>query len=143
MAGLNIKAGQVTAKGTKITTAHVDAVAADEAYLEIIADNTEQVLAAIPAAIGKALEAIGIMAEGHVVGYMTEHHIVDTGRLRNSITHTIDNGGKAAIVGTNVEYATYVHEGTHKMAGRPFLTATVTKHSKEYRDELEKHLKSS
>lgn len=48
---------------------------------------------------------------------------VDTGRLRSSITWRIeaDGNGVVAIVGTNVEYAIYVHEGTRHMSGRPFL----------------------
>lgn len=35
---------------------------------------------------------------------------VDDGNLRNSITHEID--GTVGVVGTNVEYAPYVHQGT-------------------------------
>lgn len=48
---------------------------------------------------------------------------VDTGRLRSSITWRIETDGQGivGIVGTNVEYAIYVHEGTRYMAGRPFL----------------------
>ena len=48
---------------------------------------------------------------------------VDTGNLRGSITHEIaqDGEGLSARVGTNVPYAVYVHEGTSRMAGRPFL----------------------
>lgn len=48
---------------------------------------------------------------------------VDTGRLRSSITWRIevDGRGLVAIIGTNVEYAIYVHEGTTRMVGRPFL----------------------
>lgn len=48
---------------------------------------------------------------------------VDTGRLRGSINWRIeiDGGGLVAIIGTNVSYAIYVHEGTSRMAGRPFL----------------------
>jgi len=39
---------------------------------------------------------------------------VDTGRLRSSITTSMGtfNGKPAAFVGTNVDYAIYVHEGT-------------------------------
>lgn len=39
---------------------------------------------------------------------------VDTGRLRNSITHTVDKSKTAYIItiGTNVEYAAYVEFGT-------------------------------
>lgn len=48
---------------------------------------------------------------------------VDTGRLRGSINWRIetDSKGLVAIIGTNVSYAIYVHEGTRYMAGRPFL----------------------
>jgi HK97 gp10 family phage protein len=52
---------------------------------------------------------------------------VDTGRLRGSINWRIemDGQGLVAIIGTNVEYAIYVHEGTSRMAGRPFLVEGV------------------
>lgn len=51
------------------------------------------------------------------------HCPVDTGRLRSSITWwlTDDGGNVEGWVGTNVEYAIYVHEGTIYMVGRPFL----------------------
>ncbi len=42
------------------------------------------------------------------------------GRLRQSIM--VDNSKQLeSTVGTNVNYAIYVHEGTYKMKGRPFL----------------------
>ena len=44
---------------------------------------------------------------------------VDTGRLRASIT--ADVKGLEANIGTDVEYASYVHEGTSEMAPQPFL----------------------
>lgn len=39
---------------------------------------------------------------------------VQTGTLRNSITHTIEDEGEtlAGYVGSNLEYAPYVHQGT-------------------------------
>jgi HK97 gp10 family phage protein len=48
---------------------------------------------------------------------------VDTGRLRSSINWRMELEGDklVAIIGTNVEYAIYVHEGTKYMPGRPFL----------------------
>ena len=48
---------------------------------------------------------------------------VDTGRLRSSITWRleVDSQGLVAIVGTSVEYAIFVHQGTRYMTGRPFL----------------------
>jgi hypothetical protein len=48
---------------------------------------------------------------------------IDTGNLLNSIQIRIvrRNGLPVAIIGTNVEYAIYVHEGTIYMEANPFL----------------------
>lgn len=48
---------------------------------------------------------------------------VDTGRLRASVavSETTSAGVPVVRVGTNVEYAIYVHEGTRYMRGNPFL----------------------
>ena len=53
-------------------------------------------------AIKNGLEAIGLTAEGHAKKITP----VDTGRLRNSISHATDK--EAAYIGTNVEYAAFV-----------------------------------
>ena len=37
---------------------------------------------------------------------------VDDGQLRQSITHEVVDGGLTGVVGTNVEWAPYVHQGT-------------------------------
>ena len=44
---------------------------------------------------------------------------VDTGRLKGSIQMTV--GSLEGHVGTDCEYAIYVHEGARGRAGRPFL----------------------
>lgn len=48
---------------------------------------------------------------------------VDTGRLRSSITWSLEQDGRGlyALVGTNVVYAAYVEFGTRFMAAQPFL----------------------
>jgi len=43
-----------------------------------------------------------------------------TGTLSRSIHSEVDADG-SVLVGTDVEYAKYVEQGTHKMAGRPYL----------------------
>lgn len=45
--------------------------------------------------------------------------LLDTGRLRNSITHEFDNN--SARIGTNVEYAKYHQLGTKTIPARKFL----------------------
>lgn len=48
---------------------------------------------------------------------------VRTGRLRSSITWELghDAQGLFANIGTNVEYAIYLEQGTDRMGARPFL----------------------
>ena len=144
MAGLDLSGsvGQRTDKGTLITQKISDDVAAGNAYIKIVQDNSHLVAQMIPKAIARALEEVGILAEGHVIGYMTERFIVDTGRLRNSITHAIQQDN-TVIVGTNVSYAKYVHNGTSKVTGRPFLTAPISQHLDEYREMIREALKNS
>lgn len=111
--------------------------------LEIIEDNTDTFLRELPIAIAKALEEIGLVAEG----YAKKLCPVDTGRLRNSITHSIDTSGMFAIIGTNVEYGPYVELGTSWQEAandnRGFLTPAALDHSERYRDIVKKHLKNA
>lgn len=65
-------------------------------------DNTDEVLSALENAKKRGLEAIGLVAEGHAKAITP----VDTGRLRNSISHTTDDD--AAYIGTDTEYAPFV-----------------------------------
>lgn len=48
---------------------------------------------------------------------------VDTGRMRGSVAVSmgIQDKGLSASIGPHVDYATYVHEGTRYMKGRPFM----------------------
>lgn len=80
-------------------------------------DNSKEVLEAMQKAAVRALEKCGLTAEG----YAKKLCPVDTGNLRNSITHTVDEEEPAAYIGSNVEYASYVCLGTGKYypGGRP------------------------
>lgn len=77
-------------------------------------DNAADVLKSTAEQKLQALEAVGIQAEGDVKDEITDLDAVDTGRLRGSIAHQVD--GDSVEIGTNVEYAVYVHEGTGKYA---------------------------
>lgn len=46
---------------------------------------------------------------------------VDTGNLRASIHTKMEESELACYVGTNVEYAVYVEEGTSRQKAQPFL----------------------
>ena len=65
-------------------------------------DNSQRILTAMEKGIKNGLEAIGLTAET----YAKKATPVDTGRLRNSISHETDK--EAVYIGTNVEYAAFV-----------------------------------
>lgn len=75
--------------------------------------NKAAVLAGVSSATARALEICGGKAES----YAKELCPVDTGNLRNSITHQqLDENTE--IIGTNVFYATPVELGHHQEPGR-------------------------
>ena len=78
----------------------------------IFVDNSEKVGAALQDAIVRALERCGMQAEG----YAKDLAPVDTGNLRNSISHRVNEREKTVYVGTDAEYAAYVELGTGKYA---------------------------
>ena len=100
-----------------------------------IEDHTQDFLDGMSTAMGAALEEIGLVAEG----YAKRLCPVDTGNLRNSITHTTD--GSAAYIGTNVEYAPYVEMGTSRTRAQPFLRPAAQDHQDVYRKIAERYLK--
>lgn len=99
--------------------------------------------------VGKALDDAILMACKIIADYCADDcaaelenppRRVDTGRLKNSIHGEVE-GGDTALVGTNVEYAIYVHEGTRKMAANRFIRNGILNNLEEYREIVEKCLK--
>jgi HK97 gp10 family phage protein len=127
-----------------------------------IHDNSKEISAAIKVALLRGLEKCGLVAEG----YAKKLCPVDTGNLRNSITHMVDEQEPAAIIGTNSDYGAYVELGTgkyypggrptpwvyqdakgnwHRTSGRkaqPFLKPAAAEHADQYREILKKELKN-
>ena len=127
-------------------------------------DYSKEVLDAMHYAVLRALERIGEQAEG----YAKDLCPVDTGQLRNSITHAVEDGEQAAYIGSNMEYAPYVELGTgiyteggggrpnpwvyqdakgnwHWTRGnpaQPFLAPAVKDHAKTYSNIIEDELKN-
>ena len=95
-------------------------------------DNSQQILSALEKGKRNALTAIGATAETHTKENITADKLVDTGRLRNSISHTVD--GEAAYIGTNVEYAPYLELGTKKITAHHYLKRAATEHKDEYKN---------
>lgn len=86
----------------------------------VMQDNSADIIELVKKNKYRALEAVGAQAEGDVKDEITDLDAVDTGRLRSSIAHQVD--GDSVEVGTNVEYAVYVHEGTGRntAGGNPY-----------------------
>ena len=82
-----------------------------------LTDNSKMVLEEFQTACIRALERCGSQAEGYAKDLVP----VDTGRLRNSISHKVDDGEPAVYIGSNTSYAPYVELGTGKYTdgGRP------------------------
>jgi len=64
---------------------------------------------------------------GHHPSVEFDYPAVDTGRLRQSVTHNIqnENGEIVGRVGSNVKYAAYLEYGTSRMSPRPWLKPSV------------------
>ena len=108
-----------------------------DGLVEIREDNTEAIQDAIFDGIMEGLEKIGLVAEG----YAKAKCPVDTGRLRNSITHVLKGDVSPAVyIGTNVEYGKYVEEGTSKHDAQPFLKPAATEHGSEHKAIMQESL---
>lgn len=101
--------------------------------VQVQEDNAKEIAEAIAKQTAAALETVGLLAEG----YAKKKCPVDTGRLRNSITHTVDSTMLEAYIGTNVEYAPHVELGTRHMDAQPFLRPAAQDHGSQYRKVIQ------
>ena len=102
-----------------------------------LTDNVDDFIHATHEQRARALEAVGMQAENYAKMLCP----VDTGNLRNSITH--ERGGEDyEIIGTNVEYAAYVEMGTSRQKAQPYLKPAVEDHVQEYKDIFKEYLQS-
>lgn len=109
----------------------------------IFTSHCKQALSAAQAARNKALEIIGGKAES----YAKKLCPVDTGRLRNSITHQ-QYDENTEVVGTNVSYAPFVELPHHSASGnlipgKPFLRPAAEGHTAEYKNIIESIMKNA
>jgi len=103
-------------------------------------DNSQQIKTQFENNLNKALEMMGVKNQELSTKEITDMRAVDTGRLRASMTYQVDAPNKQVIVGTNVSYAPYVHEGTHRMASRPFLKNSILNYREDYKEIIQKTL---
>ena len=129
-------------------------------------DNTDGVKKVEKDAVKRSLFAMGVKAvEGSVDAisgiFGMDLQAVDTGRLRASISFITPDGKGAkispnsaaskpgdeisgnsdensVIVGSNVKYAEYVHNGTVKMGARPFIRTGIDKTRDDMKRQVDK-----
>ena len=86
------------------------------------------------AAINKGIEKGCLLVEGTA----KQNCPVDTGNLRASITHEVNEG--EGIVGTNVEYASFVEFGTSKQAPQPYLYPALEQNKEKILEFISKEI---
>lgn len=108
-------------------------------------DNSDIILRKVANNCQGAMEQVGELlveaVQGKILyGYHDVHgnpphtEIVDTGALFDSIEADVSRASQNAFgvsVGAGVTYAQYVHDGTYKLKGRPFLTDGVMESRQE------------
>ena len=127
-------------------------------------DYTKEVLNKLEENISAALDAMGLAAVGFVVdtmktGYQDPHpnrnykgeidgtgfhtDIRHTGDLIRDVNYEVERSGKHTVdIGNSLHYAKYVHEGTCKLRGRPYLKDGIERHRKELQDIAESYIKN-
>lgn len=106
-----------------------------------IDDHSAEYLKQVEDALGPALEAIGIHIEGEAKEELENApRRIDTGNLRNSINHQVEDDEQAVYIGTNVEYAIYVHEGTSRMEANRFLKNAVDRNQEQIKQYIQNAL---
>lgn len=81
---------------------------------ELLKKNKKAALRAV------GVESVGLVTDGMYTLYGKP--IIDSGNLIGSIDYEVARSGEDTVdVGTDVEYSPFVHDGTRKMAARPFI----------------------
>lgn len=107
--------------------------------IRIKVNNIDRAKAECAEAVKKALMICGNNWENHAKDLVP----VDTGRLKNSLTHEMKDEDTVAI-GTNVEYAKYVEFGdrmSHRVGQAHFLRDAGQNNIEEYKNIIESELK--
>lgn len=121
----------------------------------IFKDNSTQVFKAVIGQMDDAAdqlkqELVEAVQTKMLYGYKDRHgpdghtEIVDTGRLFDSIDANVQRVSQNAVdieVGSNdVPYAIFVHNGTRKLKGRPFIRDTLREQQSHIRDVIKNNL---
>lgn len=105
--------------------------------IEVKINNTNTILENLADVKVRALMKCGAIVEN----YAKQDAPVDTGRLRNSIHHEMEDGDTVDI-GTDVEYAIFQELGTSRgVTEKRYLTNAVRNHISEYKQIIEQEFR--
>lgn len=132
-----------------------------------IDDRSPEILAALENAVLRWLEASGMTVEEAAKDNLTRNESVDTGNLRDNVTHLVSSDEKTVYIGSPTEYAAYVELGTgkyypggrptpwtyqdekgnwhltHGQRAKPFLKPAMTNNVKKIKDMLKDSLENA
>lgn len=89
-----------------------------------VTDNSKQVQDQLEANISRALTAMGLKGVELTVEQMQhgyKRRIWKTGDLQRDVSSDPQPERHRVLIGNRLDYAIYVHDGTRRMAGRPYL----------------------
>lgn len=108
--------------------ADVNFVDRSDLVLRQIGTNSQEAMDAAAELLIEAVQEKILYGYTDVHGNPPHTEIVDTGRLFESIDAAVQRDSQNAFsveVGADTPYAVYVHDGTYKLKGRPFITDAV------------------
>lgn len=93
-------------------------------------DNSGKVLTQLNGNTQAALDAMGAKAVNLILYQMRQGYgkpIRQTGDLQRDVRYEVEASGKNTVdVGNTLKYAPFVHEGTYKMQGRPYIRSALS-----------------
>ena len=106
-------------------------------------DNSSAVKSKMSQNVNRALTAMGLTGVELTLGTMNTKYgrpIWLTGDLQRSIAYSVDTGSQSVSVGSNLDYAVDVHEGTATMASRQYLRDGILENVDALREVAAKEL---
>lgn len=116
-----------------------------DVVLKRVATNAQAAIAAAADILVESVQEKILYGYSDLHGNPPHTEIVDTGRLFDSITANVSRVSQNAFnadVGTDVPYAYWVHEGTSRLKGRPFITDGAMAAKQDVEDALSGTMKT-
>lgn len=111
----------------------------------VMTDNSGKILTQMDGNVERALEAVGVKAVNLILKQMQRGYgkpIRKTGDLQRDVNYSVDTAAQSVTVGNSLDYAEFVHDGTSKMEGRPYIRDALTgeNHTRQLRQVAEAYL---